>query len=101
MSIAEMRMLRWTSGVERVNRIRNKCVRGNTRITPIVDKMGDNILRWFGHVMRRETEAVRMVMKIVEGKRGKGRPKLDMIEREIKGSAGVRRGCERSRQAEV
>jgi hypothetical protein len=38
----------------------------------IVDKMTENRLRWFEHVIRREeTNAVRVVLKInVEGKRG-------------------------------
>jgi hypothetical protein len=93
MSVAEMRMLRWMSGVTREDRIRNEYVRGSIGVAPIGDKMRENRLRWFGHVMRREeSEAVRMVMNMnVEGKRERGRPKkkwLDVIKCDMK-SAGV------------
>jgi len=71
MNIPEMRMIRWMSGVTREDKIRNGHVRGSVCVASIVDKMRENKLRWFGHVMRRgETKAVRMVMKMnVEGKR--------------------------------
>jgi len=77
------------SGVTREDRIRNKCVRDNIGVTSIVVKIKENRLRWFGHVMRREeTKAVKVVMKMnVEGKRGRGRPKmiwLDTIENNMR-----------------
>jgi len=71
--------------------IRNKYVRGNIGVTSIVNKLRDNILRRFGHVMRREnSKTVRTPMEMnVERnrkrrRRGKrrGRPKkkcLDVI----------------------
>lgn len=45
----------------------------------IVNKMRDTRLKWFGHVVRREeTEAVRVVVKMIaEGK--KGRPKKELV----------------------
>jgi hypothetical protein len=58
-------MLRWMSGVARENRIRNKYVRGCIGVASVVDKMRENRLRWFGHVMRQEeTNAIRVAMKI-------------------------------------
>ena len=77
-----MRMLRWMSGVTREDRIKNEYVRGSIGVASIVDKMRENRLRWLGHVMRREeTSAVRVVMKMnVEGKRGRGRPKMKWLE---------------------
>jgi hypothetical protein len=70
---SEIRILRWMSGVTRENRIRNEYLRGRIGVALIVDKMRENRLRWFGHMMRREeTKAVKVVMKIiVEGKRGR------------------------------
>jgi hypothetical protein len=69
--------------VKREDRIRKKYVRGSIGVTSIVDKMRENILRWFGHVMRREeTNVVRIVMKMdFETLRGKPKKKwLDIIE---------------------
>jgi len=46
----------------REGRIRNKYVRGSNGV---VNKMRENILRQFGHVMKREdTKAVKVIMKM-------------------------------------
>jgi nonsense-mediated mRNA decay protein 3 len=50
----EMRMLRWMSGLTKEHRIRNEHVSGSIGIAYIVDKMRENRLKWFGHVMRWE-----------------------------------------------
>ncbi|KAL4132087.1 hypothetical protein QTP88_009302 [Uroleucon formosanum] len=89
MSVMEMRMVRWMSGVTREDRIKDEYVKGSIGIASIVDKMSENRLRWLGYVMRREeTSAVRVVMKMnVEMKRGRGRPKkrwLENIENDVK-----------------
>lgn len=82
MSVAEMRMLRWMSGVTRKDRIRNEYIRGSIGVAPIIDKMRENRLRWLGHVLRREnTEAVSVTRNMsVDGKRGRGRPKKRWCE---------------------
>jgi hypothetical protein len=79
MSVEEIRMLRWMSGLTRENKIRNNYVRGSIGVALIVDMIRENRLRLFWHVMRQEkTKAVRVVMKMnVKGKREKGRPKKD------------------------
>jgi hypothetical protein len=51
-SVAEMRMLRWTNGVTKENRKRNEYVKGNIGLASIKDKKRENRSRWFGHVMR-------------------------------------------------
>jgi hypothetical protein len=63
--------------VTREDRIRNKYVRGSIGVASIVDKIRENKLIWFGHLMRREkTKAAIVVMKMnIEAKRGKARPK--------------------------
>jgi len=43
-----MRMLRWMSGVKREDKKRNKYVKGSVCVAPIMDKMRENRLRWFG-----------------------------------------------------
>jgi len=53
------------SEVTREDRIRNEYARGGMGVASIVNKMRENRLRWFGHVMRRKnSEAVRTVMEI-------------------------------------
>ena len=83
MSVAEMRMLRWMTGVTRKDRIRNDIIRRNLDVAPIEDKMRENRLRWFGHVYRRPSDApVRRsdMIRIDGGKRGRGRPKRTWVE---------------------
>jgi hypothetical protein len=75
--------------VTREDRIRNEYVRGSIGVVLIVNKIRENRLRWFGHVMRREeTKAVKVVMKMnVEGKRERGKLKkrwLDMIKNDMR-----------------
>eukprot|EP00102_Acyrthosiphon_pisum_P026090 XP_016663300.1 PREDICTED: uncharacterized protein LOC107884852 [Acyrthosiphon pisum] len=82
MSVVEMKMLRWMSGVTREDRIRNEYIRDSIGVASIVDKMRENRLRWLGHVLRREkTEAISVAKKMsVDGKRGRGRPKKRWFE---------------------
>nr|ABD32695.2 RNA-binding region RNP-1 (RNA recognition motif); Calcium-binding EF-hand [Medicago truncatula] len=57
-SVAEMRMLRWMSGKTRHDRIRNDTIRERVGVAPIVEKLVENRLRWFGHVERRPVKAL-------------------------------------------
>jgi len=82
-SVAEMRMLRWMSGKTRQDRIRNDTIRERVGVAPIVEKLVENRLRWFGHVERRPVDAVvRRVDQMEESqvKRGRGRPKKTIRE---------------------
>ena len=90
LSVAEMRMLRWMSGHTRQERIRNECIREKVGVAPIVEKMVESRLRWFGHVRRRPEEApVRRVDQMPSSLviRGRGRPKRtidETIRRDLK-----------------
>ena len=65
------------SGKTRHDRIRNDTVRERVGVAPIVEKLVENTLRWFGHVERRPVDAVvRRVDQMEESrvKRGRVRP---------------------------
>lgn len=78
LEVAEMRMLRWMSGVTRKDRIRNEYIRGTVKVGPIGKKIQESRLRWYGHVQRRgEYYVGRRVEDLeIEGSRRRGRPKL-------------------------
>ncbi|PHU15505.1 60S ribosomal protein L17-1 [Capsicum chinense] len=73
-----MRMLRWMCGFTRADRVRNESIREKVRVVSVEDKLLEVRLRWFGLVMRRDTDApVRRCERLaLDGfKRGRGRPK--------------------------
>ena len=78
LDVAEMKMLRWMSGVTRKDKIQNKYIRGTVKVIEISKKIQESRLRWFGHLKRRvgEEHVGREVMEMeVEGNRRRGRPK--------------------------
>jgi len=83
MSVAEMRMLRWISGVTREGSGRIEYVWRNI-VVAIVDKMRENRHREFDCAMKRKnSEYVRTVMEInIEGKKERNR-RICKIEEEL------------------
>ncbi|CAG4966737.1 unnamed protein product [Colias eurytheme] len=51
-------MLRLSGGVMRLDKIKNKCIRGNFEVADIRDKMRESRLRWFGHGPRAKPTSV-------------------------------------------
>ncbi|KAL5130891.1 Craniofacial development protein 2 [Glycine soja] len=81
--VAEMRMLRWMCGKTRQDKIRNEAIRKRVGVAPIVEKMVENRLRWFGHVERRPVDSVVRRVDQMERRqtiRGRGRPKKTIRE---------------------
>ncbi|KAL5136130.1 Exportin-4 [Glycine soja] len=81
--VAEMRMLRWMCGKTRQDKIRNEAIRVRVGVAPIVEKMVENRLRWFGHVERRPVDSVVRRVDQMERRqtiRGRGRPKKTIRE---------------------
>ena len=74
---AEMKILRWMSGVTRRDRISNTQIRGTVKVVELSKKVQEARLRWYGHVLIRDEEVVerRMMDMEVQGRRGRGRPK--------------------------
>ncbi|KAK3512523.1 hypothetical protein QTP70_015648 [Hemibagrus guttatus] len=84
LEVAELKMLRFSLGVTRLDRIRNEYIRGTAHVGRLGDKVREARLRWFGHVQRRESEYIgrRMLDMELPGRRQRGRPKrryMDVI----------------------
>ncbi|KAK3563738.1 hypothetical protein QTP86_034462, partial [Hemibagrus guttatus] len=89
LEVAELKMLRFSFGVTRQDRIRNKYIRGTAHVGRLGDKVREARLRWFGHVQRRESEYIgrRMLDMELSGRRQRGRPKrryMDGINEDMK-----------------
>ncbi|KAK3541960.1 hypothetical protein QTP86_008149 [Hemibagrus guttatus] len=52
LEVAELKMLRFSLGVTRLDRIRNEYIRGTAHVGCLGDKVREGRLRWFGHVER-------------------------------------------------
>ncbi|KAK3514499.1 hypothetical protein QTP70_018669 [Hemibagrus guttatus] len=89
LEVAELKMLRFSLGVTRLDRIRNEYIRGTADVRHLGDKVRETRLRWFGHVQRRESEYIgrRMLDMKMPGRRQRGSSKrryLDVINEEMK-----------------
>ena len=94
MEVAEMKMVRFSMGVMRKDKIRNEYIRSTVKVERLGMKMKEGRLRWYGHVMRREQEYVgrKMMEMVLPGKRKRGKPKrrfLDIVKKDI-GEVGAR-----------
>ena len=89
LEVAELRMLRWSLGVTRLDRIPNNNIRDTVRIAKFGAKQREARLRWFGHISRRDDEYIgkRVMNMDVPGRRKQGRPKrryMDVIEDDLR-----------------
>ncbi|VDP02074.1 unnamed protein product [Heligmosomoides polygyrus] len=77
LSVMETKMLRWTAGVTRMDRIRNDAIQQKFGVAPIADRMRKARLRWYGHVLRGKDGSVRNIGLNFEviGQRPRGRSK--------------------------
>ena len=58
LEVAEMKMLRFSLGVTRLDKIENKFIRGSAHVRQLGNKLRESRLRWFGHVQRRGEDYV-------------------------------------------
>uniref|UniRef100_W5NMT3 ribonuclease H n=1 Tax=Lepisosteus oculatus TaxID=7918 RepID=W5NMT3_LEPOC len=72
----EMKMLRWTLGLTRLEHVMNEEVRKTLKVTTITEKMRELRLQLYGHVLRRnDTSMAKTALELnVEGRRPRGRP---------------------------
>ena len=77
----EMKMLRWSQGKTRKDRIKNEKIRGNAKVMPMNSVLTQKRLSWYGHAMRRdETHITKSTLSTtVTGTRPRGRPKTITI----------------------
>ena len=80
LDVAEMRMLRWMSGVTKMDRIRNERIRGTTKVGEISKNLQESRLKWYEHVSRR-----RIRREECDGDGGAGEKKERKTKAEVVG----------------
>jgi len=79
-----MRMVRWMRGIKLQDRVPSKGLRERLGLDDIISVLQQNRLRWYGHVLQKESEDNDWVKKCleheVEGARPRGRPKKTWTE---------------------
>ncbi|KAI5609347.1 protein kinase C-binding protein NELL2-like [Silurus asotus] len=94
LEVAELKMLRFSLGVTRMDKIRNEFIRGTAHVRCFGDKVREARLRWFGHVQRRNMNYIgrRMLRMEPPGRRKRGRPRrrfMDVVREDMQ-VVGVR-----------
>ena len=76
LTATEMKYLLKTMNVTKRDRVRNIVVREELKQTPLVQKIEEKKLKWFGHLVRmKEDRKFKQVMEArTDGKRDRGRP---------------------------
>ena len=82
LEVAELKMLRFSLGVTRMEKIKNGYIRRTAHVKCFGDKTREARLRWFRHVKRSEEEYIgRKVLSMeLPGRRGRGRPKRRFMD---------------------
>ena len=90
MEVAELKMLRFSLGVTRMDKIRNEYIRGIAQVGRFGEKTREARLRWYGHVglLRKDDGYIgrRMLRMELPGKRKWGRPKrrfMDVVKEDM------------------
>ncbi|KAI5087037.1 hypothetical protein C0J45_24418, partial [Silurus meridionalis] len=88
LEVAELKMLRFSLGVTRMDKIRNEFIIGTAHVGCFGDKVREARLRWFGHVQRRDMNYIgrRMLGMEPPGRRKRGRPRrrfMDVVREDM------------------
>ena len=88
MEVAELKMLRFSLGVTRMDKIRNEFIRGTAQVGKFGDKTRKARLRWYGHLRRKDDVYIgrRMLRMELPGKRKRGRPNrrfMDVVKEDV------------------
>ena len=84
----ELKMLRSSLGVTRMDKIRNEHIRGTAQVGRFGEKTREARLRWYGHVRRKDDGYIgrRMPRMELPGKRKRGSPKrwfMDVVKEDM------------------
>ena len=79
MEVAELKMLRFSLGVTRMDKIRNEYIRGTAQVGKFGEKTREARLRWYGHLRRKYDGYIGRRMEL-PGKRKRGRPKRRFMD---------------------
>ena len=93
MEVAELKMLRFSFGVTRMDKIRNEYIRGTAQVGRFGEKTREARLTWYGHVWRKDDGYIgrRMPRMDLPGKRRWGRQKRMYAVREVMAVVEVKR----------
>ncbi|GBP49589.1 hypothetical protein EVAR_97886_1 [Eumeta japonica] len=70
-----MPMLHWIASVTLLEKIKNQYIRRSFRVAPIVNKVKEKLLRWYGLVQRcQEDHLVKLAQNLSIAKCSRGRP---------------------------
>ena len=88
MEVAEVKMLRFSLGVTIMDKIRNEYIRGTAKVGKFGEKTREAILRWYGHLRRKDYGYIgrRMLRMELPGKMKRGRPKrrfMDVVKEDM------------------
>ena len=88
MEVAELKMLRFSLGVTRMDKIRNEYIRGTAQVGKFGEKTREARQRWYGHLRRKGDGYIgrRMLRMELPGKRKRGRPKrrcMDVVKEDM------------------
>ena len=79
MEVAELKMLRFSLGVTRMDKIRNEYIGGTAQVGRFGEKTREARLTWYGHVLRKD-DGKRMLRMELPGKRKRERPKRRFMD---------------------
>ena len=82
LAVAELKMLIFSLGVTKMDKIKNEFIGGIAHVRQIGDKVREARLRWYGHVQRQNAECIdkRMLCLELPGNRRRGRPKTRFMD---------------------
>ena len=81
MEVAELKMLRFSLGVTRMDKIRNEYIRGTVQVGRFGEKTREARPRWYGHVLRKGDGYIGRLLRMeLPGKRKRGRSKRRFMD---------------------